>query len=250
MLLAQTLPNLVHILVEERISLQHAHVLLHLPSHRVVMQLLVPHDLPINRQHLLKASQLVRSPNQLRLLHHYIGQQLVLEHPFILVVAKRQEVYPERESWTRVKYRDVMLDDLSNRCHSVVSTVTVSFFLFGALGHLHRLIKSLKPVINGLLVENRRRSHGGKDSESIASSLPEDTTFFADVFDEYFREVYPMSLEKFISEELDHVINEKDSKLQHVLSLSFSEDLGEDIGDQEVGKTHGHGFVSLEEGSN
>lgn len=84
------MPNLIHVLVEESVALQHLHMLPDLASHRIVVELFITSYLPIYCQHLLQSSQLVRTQYQLGLLHHNVCQQLVLQHPLVLIVTQRQ----------------------------------------------------------------------------------------------------------------------------------------------------------------
>lgn len=46
-----------------------------------------------------------------------------------------------------------------------------------------------------------------------------------------------MSLQEFVSEILDHIVNKEDTEFKHVLRLIFSKDSREDVSDEEISES-------------
>jgi hypothetical protein len=94
-----------------------------------------------------------------------------------LIVSKGQEAKPSSDVISQVHGLVVNFNEFSKGCNTVVLAVTIALLLFSSLRDFDRIDQVVQVPLQKLSIESSRRSFLGKNTESIASGLSENTAF-------------------------------------------------------------------------
>lgn len=158
----------------------------------------------------------------------------MLDDALSFIVSDREAGQPKCNVWLWVDKICMALDHFSNGCYRVVPAVAESLLFLVSLGNFGSIHQTVKPRDNDFRRECSVGSILSQDSKAIACSLSQYTALLLSVSHESLSKAEPLRLEQLIAKELDHVVDQEDSKLEHILRLILDEDAGKDVVDQKA----------------
>lgn len=174
----------------------------------------------------------------------------MLDNSFGLVMSQRKEWEPSTHVVCNINDFIVDLNKFTQCCNCVILAMTIWFLFLWTLWYLSGVYQVVQIGLKSLWVHNSGGSAFGKNTQSIRCCLSQNAAFFLWESGEDIGESEPFSLKDFITQILDHIIDEENTEFMHDFWLSLLEYTWEDVADEEFGEVDSHWLVGLEKYSN
>lgn len=153
-------------------------------------------------------------------IYHYVAQQLMVVFSLFFIVIEWHLSKPNLDHLIKfISANLILFDDFAHSWHNIVFAMSIDLGFFWSLGNLEGFNESLDAFF-GISVE----SLGGlfrQDSNTVSGGLSDWKSFVTGVSEKSLQKVGPNIRNEFDTQELDHVIDDKNGKFVHLLRLIF-----------------------------